>query len=1352
MRLSLVVPLCAILLSAVACDEATDVGAAAPRAEAGPSPFDGDAAAEDASPTPADLGPLQGDVAPADDPPDAQPAPLPDALIADAASPPPDAMGHDAQPVPLPDASPPPAPDARVVPVVPDAAHPDAALLDAALPDAALPDMAPPDAALPDAALPDAAVPVGPPACDPPLEIEPSDTVALPLDLRTFGARGGTGRYRFRLETPEAGGLVNLLTGAYLSGDIVGAVDRIRLTDAACAGEAVATVNIVDHLRIAPSTGVLPNGAAITFEVTGGSDTLLFSFVGLPGSGGTLSPLGDYQVGPRAGVDRVRVEDLITGEVVSMAFEARPEAPLTAAPARVAIPVGSRFRPTVTSGTGERVRSLDGDVAHLDGDTLVGDAPGSTRLHIRDPFAGTELEIPVDVVAALADPQPRAGDSGFFPVAAGPGDIDGDGAPDALIGIAEADVSALNGGAVYVYRGGPAGLDPLPARVLSGLERRDDFGRAVVSADFDGDGLVDLAVGAPAADVGAGDAGAIYLYRGEAGQFFSPEPWQVLSSRVGSDRTGQSLAVCDFNGDGRLDLAAGVQLGEDRTAVPQATDQGAVFVWLGYPDGFTDRPDQKVYGQFPDGLGGWRGQSGVRFGTWLSVGDFNGDGLCDLLGSSTSFGSVAPRTADGYALLHLGVAPDAAGPAGLTARPVRAWAGLSEVDADASFGRVTAMGDLDRDGFAEVVVGQINHDRVAGRNENQGAVRVFRGGPLAPGEPSSLQPAEVADLTIEGDNPGDQFGLFVDVEDYDGDGFPDLVSGDWRDELVGGVQDAGFVALRAGRAGALPDPVPSRIYVGRNRDERLGTTFAPLGDVDGDGLPDLMGHIARANDEGYEVGAPVYLPGDPALPMIVLTNSGATSGQEVGRGVAVVRDLDGDGLPETIVGTDNADSAVQGINAGMAAVHRGTLAGPDPTVHLEIRGYGGHSAFDQLGVAAADAGDFDGDGHPDLALLARSEDRPASYAAGYAGDAACTGAVSDGGAVFLWRGDALLAGAPASAAPTAVFFGARRSASPQVLAGGFDANGDGLDDLLLGGDLFDNVVDGTTLTDTGYFALLLGRPFAAGAIRVFCDTALDVPGLLSPDSLGRAVAPIGDLDGDGCDEFAVGAHREASAGRAAAGVVRVFRGFGGAGCPAQPEYLALSPALANENAGQALAGGGDVDGDGVPDLVVAAPGHVRGALATGAAYVLPGAWLRAQTWRPFVPGQAPVETLSFGAVGGSWRVEGDANGERFGTGLALVPPPAGGTRWGVAAGGLLAEFNGTARSGGVRIYRALPDASGMEAVPVAGLGGETGRVASRFGEVLSAGRFGDRAFVVVGAPEASANGLDVGAVYAFPVW
>ena len=88
-----------------------------------------------------------------------------------------------------------------------------------------------------------------------------------------------------------------------------------------------------------------------------------------------------------------------------------------------------------------------------------------------------------------------------------------------------------------------------------------------------GDGLTDLIVGAPYDDLGATDIGAVYIYPGEAGSFLADEPSRVLTGRLGGDRFGWSIAACDFNADGRVDLAIGAYDAEDRnrTGSPQAS-------------------------------------------------------------------------------------------------------------------------------------------------------------------------------------------------------------------------------------------------------------------------------------------------------------------------------------------------------------------------------------------------------------------------------------------------------------------------------------------------------------------------------------------------------------------------------------------------------------------------------------------------------------------------------------------------------------------------------------------------------------------------------------------------------------
>ena len=117
-------------------------------------------------------------------------------------------------------------------------------------------------------------------------------------------------------------------------------------------------------------------------------------------------------------------------------------------------------------------------------------------------------------------------------------------------------------------------------RTLGKNEKGDLFGRVVASGDFNGDGLTDLAVGAPKEDVGIiANSGAVFIYRGTE---FGLAPWKVLtqeglgSNEIG-DQFGFSLAAGDFNGDGKDDLAVGAP-GEKPGKDPKS---GYVFAFKG---------------------------------------------------------------------------------------------------------------------------------------------------------------------------------------------------------------------------------------------------------------------------------------------------------------------------------------------------------------------------------------------------------------------------------------------------------------------------------------------------------------------------------------------------------------------------------------------------------------------------------------------------------------------------------------------------------------------------------------------------------------------------------------------------
>ncbi len=1215
-------------------------------------------------------------------------------------------------------------PDTGVADASPDAG-PDTGVADAA-PDATVPDAAA-DAEAPDAATPDATDP-GPPPCDPPLALEPPEAVARAFDLVTFHADGGTGAWRFTLADDTSGALLNHATGAYLAGETVGGVDRVRLTDARCAGEAVATVRVVPDMVVRPREIEVAFGAHFTFAPTLGSGEYAYEMVEV-GAGGRIEPDGTYTAGMAAGSDVVRVRDARTGQSEDALVRVAAAAPLRPRPPALFLPVGARHPLEVAGGSGHFEATVEGDGVRYDAGAVVAEAPGTAVVALRDAFTGQRTAVTVTAVPAQQAPLPRVGDASSSSTALGPGDLDGDGFADALLGMPEADLGGVDAGAVYVYRGGPAGLRPEPALVLGTGERRAGFGRALAVADFDGDGRRDLAVGAAGADIATSDTGAVYLYPGVDGGLFAVEPARVLAAPNAGDQLGFALAACDFNGDGRADLAATALRAEDRDRTPQATNQGGVFVFLGYEDGLLARPDRVVWGEAPDANGTWDAVANLGLGSALAAGDVDGDGLCDLVAGAADFAAGPGRSRDGAVFVFPGVAPDDVAPGGVRPLPARAWAGLHPDDNTSEFGRRLAVADLDGDGLAEVVAGQYRHDRDANRRD-AGAVRVFAGAPFGGEDAPALLPAESAAWTWAGEAGFDNVGWDLSVADVTGDGLPDVVSADWADEVAGGGGDAGVIRAFAAVAGGWPALAPVAVRAGGAAGDRLGESVVVLGDADGDGRADLLAHAGRNDALGPDVGRPFFLAGDPEIAPVALDiPADPTAGGRLGWTAAVVGDADGDGRADLVLGAPFLNTARGGARTGAAFVYRGGEAGFSVAPDLDLTEVPGQTASDLFGYAVAPAGAFDGDDDPDYALAARADEAPSALGNDYVADPDCATRRSNGGGVHVFRGRTDLA---LPARPGFVYFAPENNVNLQTVAGGADVDGDGYDDLIAGSYQWN--VDGRS--EAGGVVVVRGRgPAPDGRIRLICDAIFRHSGAAASDRVGWSVAALGDVDGDGCDEVAFGAPLESAGGVTRQGAVRVLFGWGGPGCRAAPALLHLAPGEANAQAGHALAAG-DLDGDGVPELVVGAVNHARDRQAVGGAWVVTGRFMAGltpdpvgtTTWQPFTPpGQA------------AWIVEGRVSGERFGSSVAVLP----GGRF--AVGAPLGAYSGVPQVGGARVYRV--ERGALDPEPVAALVGETWRPGDRLGEALAAGVLGGRPVLVVGGYDGSGAGVDSGSAY-----
>jgi hypothetical protein len=306
------------------------------------------------------------------------------------------------------------------------------------------------------------------------------------------------------------------------------------------------------------------------------------------------------------------------------------------------------------------------------------------------------------------------------------GDVNGDGFADLVVGAPSAGGGSP--GAAYLYMGGPGGLSSTPT-TIPGQEGKLYFGYSVDSAgDVNGDGYADVVIAGVAAGI---YSGAAYLYLGSA-TGLSATPTSVPI--VGNDPMVASAG--DVNGDGYGDVLVG--------GFDALNDTGALSLYLGGASGLGESPAQIAS---PDGQYGFFGYSVA------CAGDVNGDGFADVVVGAPGE-SPSAFVYEGSAL-GLATTPTAiVGPAGLGV--------LLGIPASAFGTAVASAGDVNGDGFADVVVGA----PIA--SYDSGAAFVYLG---------SASGVTTTPLTFDAPKAG-FFGDSVSgAGDVNGDGFGDLVIG-----------------------------------------------------------------------------------------------------------------------------------------------------------------------------------------------------------------------------------------------------------------------------------------------------------------------------------------------------------------------------------------------------------------------------------------------------------------------------------------------------------------------------------------------------------------------------------------------
>jgi hypothetical protein len=494
------------------------------------------------------------------------------------------------------------------------------------------------------------------------------------------------------------------------------------------------------------------------------------------------------------------------------------------------------------------------------------------------------------------------------------GDVNRDGYADVVVGAAHYDNGQSNEGRAYVYHGSPTGLSAAPDWTVESNQADAYLGHAVSTAgDVNGDGYDDVLVGAYQYSNGQAREGRVYVYYGSDTGLSATADW-IAESNQDEARMGYhgSGSAGDVNGDGYDDIIVGAFRYYDDV---QQDGEGHVFIYHGSPTGLD------ANGTRPSGLptnADWTAQGDqyeARFGHCVSAaGDVNSDGYSDVIIGARSYDNG--QTDEGMAFVYHG------SPTGLDAAP--AWTVESNQDAVELGWSVSTAGDVNGDGYADVIVGAYGYDN---GQEDEGLVYVYHGSPTG----LHVGPA---DWTVEGEQEGAWFGRSVGTAgDVNGDGYSDVIVG--ASHYDNGQEDEGRAFVYYGAASGL-EAVTHWTAESNQADALFGYAVDTAGDVNGDGYSDVVVGARFYDDGQTDEGAVFVYHGSPTGPS---TNADWMIGSNqvnagLGAHVALAGDVNGDGYSDVVAGAPTPTvtlSAASGltITVDYASANGTALAGED---------------------------------------------------------------------------------------------------------------------------------------------------------------------------------------------------------------------------------------------------------------------------------------------------------------------------------------------------------------------------------------------------------------------------------------
>lgn len=410
----------------------------------------------------------------------------------------------------------------------------------------------------------------------------------------------------------------------------------------------------------------------------------------------------------------------------------------------------------------------------------------------------------------------------------------------------------------------------------------DRLGQAVAAAgDVNGDGIADLAVGAPSNDTGGPDAGAVYLFFGpvESDTRDISDADAKLVGEAAGDWAGFAVAAGDLNGDGFSDVVVGAPRADYGGNV-----SGAVYVVYG-GDSMSGRislsdASAKLVGE----------RAGTFAGFSVAARDADApDRPSILVGAPTNLSAARTGSA------HLLAANSLSGTASLSDADATL---VGEAEGDVAGWAVAWAGDVTNDSVADVVIGAPAHD--VNDSEDAGAAYV-----VGTDVEGTARVANVADAKLFGTSAGDNFGFAVaGAGDANGDGVADLLVGAPFDDRRGSNAGAGHLFFGAdslsGPVRALAAPVS---VFGEAPGDRFGWSVAGAGDVDCDDRSDVLVGAPYRDATARDAGATYLIYGkSTAESVAVVRLAGDGEGDLAGFDVGGGGDVAGDDGADVLVG------------------------------------------------------------------------------------------------------------------------------------------------------------------------------------------------------------------------------------------------------------------------------------------------------------------------------------------------------------------------------------------------------------------------------------------------------------------